>query len=297
MKKNLIFVCFFTFFFILILINKDTVSSSVVNSITLWETKIFPTLFISFVIQDILINYNASFFINYLTCNFFKKLFGISSNGQMAFVLSLISGSPSNAFILSELVLKKKICVDEANHILKFSYFANPIFLYIMLANFFSISVIFKIIFSLYLSNFLLGFAICKKKFLSDNTYFFENLNFGKILTKSIKKSMDTLILILGCVTFFMILSSILKIYFIGDFFNIFISSILEITNGLQSLSLFTGSYKLKEIIAISIISFGGLSVHCQVYSIICDSKLSYKSFLLGRIYSTIIAILIIILI
>ena len=37
--------------------------------------------------------------------------------------------------------------------------------------------------------------------------------------------------------------------------------------------------HKLKEIIAISIISFGGLSIHSQIQNVITDTKIQYKYF------------------
>lgn len=297
MKKNLIFVLIFTFFLILIFINKEIVQINAVNSLILWQNKIFPSLFIMFVFQDLLISYNAAEFLNILLNNLFSKIFGLSTNGQMAFVLSLFSGSPSNAFILNELTENNKLSKKEANHILKFSYFANPLFLYTMLSLIFNDNTPQKIIITLYISNILLGISLKRETFFSEKNLKINENNFGNVLTNAIKKSTNTLIMILGSVTFFMIISSLISSFFNNDLILSMISGFFEITAGLNTLINLNITNNIKEIIATVIISFGGISIHSQVYSIIKSSNLSYLSFLKGRLYATIIAVLIIIII
>lgn len=295
MKKNLFFVLIFTLFLFFLFVKKDVITKSSIEAVTLWQNKIFPSLFISFIIQNLLINYNASYYISFLFNKIYQKLFGLSQSGQLALTLSFISGSPSNAYILTELYLNKFISEHEANHILQFSYFANPLFLYTMLLLIFgSLSVSLKIIFSLYLSNIILGISLKKENYVSSTRKISSPDNFGFALTSSIKKSMNTLIMILGSVTFFITLSNLFSIYVQNDFINLIFTGILELTSGLDDLIYFDISYKLKEIITTLFISFGGLCIHSQVYSILCESNLSYLYFLKGRFLASIIAILII---
>ena len=51
---------------------------------------------------------------------------------------------------------------------------------------------------------------------------------------------------------------------------------------------------KIKEIIAIAIISFGGLSIHTQIKAILEDTKIIYNFFLKGRIIHVIIGIILV---
>ena len=228
MKKNLLFTSFFTIFTILLFININLVKQSAINSIFMWRDYVFPSLFIMFIIQDLLINYDASTFLHFIFHNLFYKLFGLSENGTLAFILSLLSGSPTNAYTINELYSKNLICKNEANQLLGFSYFANPLFSYTMLMLIFNNQTItIKIIISLYLSNLIYAFATKKEYFTSKKDYICNKLNFGKLLTNSIKKSINTLIMILGSITFFMILSSILNIYFNNI---VLINGIFEIT-------------------------------------------------------------------
>ena len=68
------------------------------------------------------------------------------------------------------------------------------------------------------------------------------------------------------------------------------IKGILEITMGLKDLSLLNLSPIYKTIISSMLISFGGLSIHMQVISLIINTPIKYKYFLQGRLYQTILS-------
>lgn len=296
MRKNFIFTLIFTFFLILIFINYQIVIDTAINSVYLWQTKVFPTLFIMFIVQEFLTVYDAAYFINLFLNNIFVKVFNLSKNGQFALVLSLISGTPTNAYIISNMYSNKKIIKDEANFLLMFSYFANPLFVYTMLSFMFTSDNTLKLMLYLYISNALVGFAFKGKKF--DDVYIDKHIDnsFGKTFKNALSNSMNIILNILGIITFFMICSNIINVYIDNMYLEIFVSGFFEITTGLNSLINMNINDKIKEIIAINIISFGGLSIHTQIYTIISEYKLSYKHFLLGRIYSCIISSLLVIL-
>ena len=64
-------------------------------------------------------------------------------------------------------------------------------------------------------------------------------------------------------------------------------------TQGLKHISLLNISNNYKALLICMIISFGGLSVHTQILSIISDTKIEYKPFLLARIIHVIISFII----
>ena len=88
-------------------------------------------------------------------------------------------------------------------------------------------------------------------------------------------------------VTIFFILNDILNPTNIPLF-----SGFFEISQGLNTLIIANISYKIKEILAIFFISFGGLSIHLQIKGILSDTKISYKTFFLYRIYQSILSVL-----
>ena len=64
----------------------------------------------------------------------------------------------------------------------------------------------------------------------------------------------------------------------------------LEITSGLKSLEYLDVSENLKILLCIIYLSFGGLSIHTQIKSILPDTN--YKMFLKGRLICIILSII-----
>ena len=287
--------CFISIFFIFK--NNKEVADIIITAVGLFFKKVFVSLFPMFILNDILINLNIPYYFYLLFNKIFRKIFSTSGLGAYVFIMSLISGTPSNAYILKELVADGKISNEEARHFLYFTYFSNPLFLTAMLSSIFKTSVAIKIILIHYLSNIIIGILIRKKApKITTFTLSKDNKKKESILTKSINKSISTLLMILGTITFYMLVTYIITtLVKTNELLKTILSGFLEITNGLNNLANLTIFSKIKEIIAIAIISFGGLSIHTQIKGILEDTKLNYQSFLKGRIMHTLIGIILII--
>lgn len=70
------------------------------------------------------------------------------------------------------------------------------------------------------------------------------------------------------------------------------ISGIIELTNGINKLSLI-GNSNSHIVLASFLLGFGGISVLFQVYSVISKSDISIKPYLYGKILQAIISSLI----
>ena len=117
------------------------------------------------------------------------------------------------------------------------------------------------------------------------------SLNFGQILTRALTNSFQTLFLMLGIVTFFLIITTLLQeILPLNIFEKTLLSGILEMTQGVKYASMLPVSFFCKSMLMLVFISFGGLSVHMQIISIISDTKIKYRSFFFARILHAIIA-------
>ena len=111
-------------------------------------------------------------------------------------------------------------------------------------------------------------------------------------ISNSITKTMSTLIMILGTISFYILLSTfIITIFNLNAVNSLFIRGILELTQGLSYLKDINITSFLKEMIALIFISFGGLSIHAQIKSILTDTNLSDSYFLYGRLLSIIISL------
>ena len=298
MKRNLlnIIVIIITLFVLYqVIIEKTMVYSSINYALNIWVNNLIPTLFPFFIISDILINYNLTLYIPKIFKKICKQLFRITDNMITILILSVISGFPSNARNTRILYDKELITLDEANHVLIFSHFSNPLFILTTVGVFFfgnkNVGIILLI--SHYLSNFLLG-ILFRNYFIHSDFIVSDKCNdsdLGTIFVGAIKKSIDTILLICGIVTMFMLLSSIVVNTFNFNVYNsMIVKGILEITIGLEALGKLGIHLIYKAVIASCFLSFGGLSVHMQVMSQITDTDIKYRYFFIGRIYQMILS-------
>ena len=209
-------------------------------------------------------------------------------------ILSMISGFPSNARNTRMLYDKGLITLEEANHILIFTHFANPVFILTTVSLFFFHNEKLGIILLIthYFSNLILGIYFRNKIKCNDSNYNdITHNNFGNIFISSIKKAIDTTITICGIVTVFLMLSSIIiNTFSLNSYNTMIVKGILEITIGIEALSNLPISNCYKTVIASMIIAFGGISVHIQVLSQITGTKIKYIYFFMGRMYQMLIS-------
>lgn len=294
MKNDKFPLIILTFITIFIFKNNLLVHDAIINACNLFVFKIFPSLFPMMIISDLLIYFKLPELICHYFGSFFQKIFYINPYGLFAFFISCFSGSPTNAYTIKNLNLNGYLTCDEASHVLSFSFFNNPLFLNSMLLLIFPNNplIVLKLILIPYIVNLFLAFITRQKNF--NNTFSINrtNDNFGIFFTNTVKKAMNTLIFILGIITIFYLINIIINPLKLP-----FITGLLEISQGLNSLIDFTSSLKLKELLTTYFISFGGLSIHFQIKGIISDTNISYLKFLKFRIYQTIISCLVVLII
>lgn len=294
MKKysNQIIVILTFITLILVLLNKNLVSDSILSSLYIWYNTLVPSMFPMIILSDILITYNTNILPNFIT-KYISKIFNISNNAVIIFILSLISGFPTNAIIIKKALSASTITKEEANHLLLFCNFASPLFILQTLGAFYlkntTLSII--ILISHILSNIIIG-IIFRKNNHPNNNYIIESnksQNFGDVLSSSIYKSVNALLLIAGTVTLFLILTTLIThIFNLNTYLSLFIRSLLEMTMSLSYLSNLNKNDTLKVVLSSIIISFSGLSIHLQVISSFEDIK--YKYYLKGRLLSSILS-------
>ncbi len=266
MKYFIIFILIFIFgnFFVIDL------KSIILESSNIWLYNLVPSMLPFYVISDLLINYGLIDILAFLFKKIINKLFNVSENASFVIFFSMFTGFPSSAKYLKNLLDLNYISIEDANKIIRFTHFSNPLFI---------INVI---------GNTIIGFLYRKEQTQKITTKRIKNTkSFGSILTASFINSFDSLLIVLGSLITFKILTSIIFHYFESNFI---ISSLLEITQGLFALKYLTLNIELKALIAVAMISFGGFCIHTQVYSILSETKISYKNYFFSRILHVIIA-------
>ena len=281
MQKNKIYLVILSMLTVILFIKNELVKTAILSSCNLFLTKVFPSLFPMLIICDLFIYFGLPEILVKILGKVFSKLFHTSPYGAFAFFMSLFSGTPANAYIIRNLVEQNKLNKEEAEYIFSFSFFSNPLFLYTMLNFIFpgKTSLILKLLIAPYITNLIIAFLTRpKKKYHSHLTINHSSDFLAKVLIESIKKSMNTMLMILGAMTFFFILNALLN-----PLNNPFLSGIFEISQGLYSIGITNFNFKIKECFTLLFISFGGLSIHLQIKSILNDTDISLKYFFRAR--------------
>ena len=287
--KNLLISLITLFFLIEFLIDSKNLITIFFNTITLCINNLLPSIFIFFLITDILNNYNFPVYLSKIFGKLFSKIYRLPKESSYILFMSMSSGIPSNAKLIKEQLDNKIINHFEADKLLTMTHFSNPLFIiYTVGINFFNNKKIgFIILISHFITNFIVGL-------LFRNIYHYESnnkiiiskpKNFISLLKDSFINTSKILINVFGIIILFAIITTTLNKYLdLNSFSRVIINGLLEITTGLKYLSILNISKIKAAILATFFISFGGFSIHFQTMSILNKYKINYFIYLISRI-------------
>lgn len=296
-------------FLLLILISilsypKETIDS-VLFGINIWIYNVFPSLFPFFILADLLVNYGFIELLSELFKNV-MRIFSLPGECCFPFLGSIVSGFPSGPKYTKQLLDEELISEEDANHLIMFTHFSNPLFIIgtigMVLLNKKTLGLI--ILSAHFLGNFMIGIIFRKKEKIPKEKVSLKTAinnmhkkrvtnqkNFIKILSDSIYNTIDVLILLLGIIIVFLVLTNLInQLFSFNDTLSLIIKGILEMTQGVKVVSSSNLSLLYKTVLITIFLSFGGFSVHMQVSSIINGSKIKYKNFLIARIIHSLIS-------
>ena len=289
-KFNKLLSCIFLFIILIELFSHSTiVKQSIYDSSKLWFYNLVPSILPMYLLIDISLNYQIlniiSKFLNPL-----MKLFKVKFESSFIFLLSILSGFPSNSKYIKNAIENNYIEKNDINKLLVFTHFSNPLFIIesigITFLNNTRIGIL--ILISHYLGNIILGF-INRNSYCNTNSINKYNNNkknsFITILSNSITNTFFILILLYGIITFFMIITSLIQINLnLNPILNSIICGLLEITNGIKYTSNLNIPIIYKGSLITFFLSFGGFCIHMQVFSILKDYNINYLNYLKIRI-------------
>ena len=287
--KNILLTIILIFF----IKNIDVVISSTYEASILFFTKVFVSIFPFIILIDILLYYDYQDFLNKIFGNILSKLFNIDKNACIIFILSILTGCPSNAIYIKDMLDNKLIDIETSNKILLFSYFQSIPFIIgtigIKLYNSLKIGLILWIF--IFINNLLIG--IYQKNIKQTIIQYKKTIKKDKLISiikKSIIKGITISFDILGnLIIFTIIINLIKKLIPLNSIFLSFISGILEITNGINQVSLLNINIKYKLLLTLFFLSFSGLSIIFQTTSILNNYKINIKRILIIRLVFSII--------
>lgn len=303
--KKLILILIILLFLMQILIYSSDVIKSVRFAFDIWKNNVFPSLFPFFVLSEILIKLGFVEITGKLFKPLMKFLFKTSGESAFIFIMSIVSGNPGNAKYTRELYDRGLISSKEATKMLMFTHFCNPLFILgtIGMTFFTSYKMGLILLFSHYIGNFIIGIFIRNKFPLSfkekkQEKKVSNDENIGTIITNSLFNSLNTLLLILGAISICLVLTTIIdKNFNFSTFHQNIICGIIEVTQGVKFVSLDNINLKIKAVLCVMFLSFGGFSIHLQVLSMISGTKIKYFPFFIARVFHAIISMIIILLI
>lgn len=308
--KKYIFTIFIFILVLFCIIFPESMINATKNGLSLWWKIILPSLFPFMILS------------NLITKTALPKIFGKILNPIMQFVfklpgisaiavfLGMIGGYPLGAKITSDLRKDNTISKNAANTLIKFTNNAGPLFISgaIGIGLYNSTKIGSLLLSTHYISALLVGFLLKNNKDTSSTN---KDINFeiitlsklGQTLNEAIKNAVTSVVSVGGFIILFSIISIILLetglISFISKliFPNIdknvsysIISGLLEVTNGVNLLSVTTIPLKQKIILTSILLGFGGFSIHAQTLSVIAKTDIKITSYLLGKTLQGIIA-------
>lgn len=306
-KKNIselliiLFLAFFTFAFIK---NPSKYINSVLNGIIVYGTKVLPSLFPFFFITKLLSEFNLVFvFFNNFKW-FSKFFFNTSPISVYIFFMSIISGYPVGAKLVSEFYEKGLITKNEAHKIITFSSTSGPLFIIgsvgIGFFNNFSLAII--VFLSHVIGAFLNGiiYRNCyKTEFIEQN---FSKEKSNNILDDCMYNSIRSVLIVGGYIVIFYCLIDILIDFnilyplillfknILGETATGLIAGLIEVTKGCLIISKTQTSFIQTAMLLSFIISFGGFSIHMQALTFLNKANVCKKFYFLQKITHAIIS-------
>ena len=240
-KSNIFFLYFLILIEILILLNSNIVINAVRSSIKIFLISVFPSLFPTMVIGIMLVKNNVYEIIPKFIKNIFKKVFNYNDYMTSIFIISLITGTPSNALYINEYLDKGLITNNEAESLLLSTHFINPLFVVGMVGNviFKSTKIGFSILLTLWISNLIKAYITRPRVYKNIDR---KNISCNKSIINSffssIKQAIYALLTIMGIIILFNMLTILIKeILHLNNTFSVIINGILEMTGGVTKVS------------------------------------------------------------
>lgn len=296
------------------------------NGISTWFNILLPSLLPFFIISEILIELGFVEFIGKLLSPIMIPMFNISGEGAFPFSMSLISGYPVGAKLACRLREKKIITKSEGNRLISFTSTSGPSFMlaavsvgmlnnpnigYLILVPHYLAAISLGLIFSFYKRNkrekIYINTDISKDIKNSYNKMLNTKKPIGSLISKAVKESMDTILLIGGLVIFYSVVVEILfNMKFIDNILSFFevilsinkdfikgiVSGVFEITMGCETVASANINIFIKLLGINFIIGWSGLSIHSQVMTFLNKTDLNKGLYLASKFFHGVFSVI-----
>lgn len=260
--------------------------------IELSVNKLIPSLFPFMVIAELIVNTNACSLLSIIFSKPFSRLFNISPEGVLPFLLGMLFGFPIGIKSAISLYECGKIDRSELIRLSLFTSIPSPAFFISAVGEglFGSAAFGVTLYFISLLGSILVGF-FCRSFFASERGLYFalrkqDSGATGGGFVSAVTSSAAALISVSAFVIFFSMISEVLKYFFeliaLDEFLGVCILGFLEMTGGA---ALASGLGEAGAPLAAAILGFSGVSVLCQFVSIGKEHNLPIMPYLLSKLF------------
>lgn len=304
-KKYLKALLVLSFLLLLLLFPKASLAGAK-SGLLLWFNTVFPTLLPFIIVSNLIIQLNVTDYISMILYPVLHKLLGISKNACYPVLIGMISGYPVGAKACSDLVMENKISKEEGQFLLCFCNNASPMFIisYVTIQSLnlekHSYLILGVVLLSAFISGFLFRFYrshFHKNASLSsaDASLSIQNIEkeqtLFQLLDSAIVDAFRVQVKIGGYIILFSILAQIVSgVHFLPSTMQFMLIGSLEITTGIGFLAATPLSALKKIVLITALTAFGGFSSLAQTKSVVADSGLSIRTYLIVKLLNAAIA-------
>lgn len=286
-------ICIFLLLFSCMLLFPEKSISYAADGLYIWFNRMIPTLFPFMLLSAVMIRQNLSESLVRFLYPVFGRLYGISKNGVYCLLLGFLCGFPMGAKTVAQLYENHSLCRKEADFLLAFCNNIGPIYYISFLLPVTALSAPEKLpflIFGMYGIPLLYGLFLRyrRKQFFESTDPISQN---KKIITEdfivSLNYAMQGAVNGITMLGGYMILCNLLNllpdIFFLligkpaGSKIHFAIKCLLEMNSGVCTLG------SVAPLFVLSILPIGGLSCILQTASVLNNTDLSIKHYLLHK--------------
>ena len=283
MRKNVLAIIGIFSSVYLLFTMPNAVKNGVANGLELCVYTIIPSLFPFMVLSGFIIKSDVLSPVYKALSPITRLLLKQPDNAVAVVVMGLIGGFPIGAKMTAMLFENGRLTRNQAQRLCMFCVNGGPAFIITAVGvNMLGSNRAGVIMFaSLCISSIILGIV---SSFFDDKSEIkTTNKTYGQkpllALSASVSDNINSILSICAWMVIFSALTECIRQIKFSENVYMTISAILEVTNGCSQIA---GKMPLEIITAV--IGFGGLCVHCQIYSLIKETGLKYIRFFTGRI-------------
>lgn len=287
---------------LLVVLHPDLYGGAVFSGAELYVKSVFPTMLPMLIFSGLFIKTGIADDISIIMKRPMKKLFKAPPVAGYIAIISMLSGYPIGAKMVSDYYVSSIIDDEDASRIATFSSTSGPMFIIGTVGSgFFNNARIgYILLIAHYLSALFTGLIMCcpkrKSAYLENRKPYLDSSS-GNPIGEVFSNSMSTVLLVGGFVAIFYMLTEILFVSGIldslesvgGTLLKGIAVSVVEMTRGTQILSSYYDK-KIAVAVAAAMISFGGLSVTMQSMAFYKTAHIRASRYLISKLLQGTIA-------